>query len=44
MNRDYLKLADIYQKIAEIYSEHYQEELMAEYYCRASSIYLKISE
>ena len=37
-----MQLAEIYKQIADIYSEHHQEE-MIEYYSRASSLYLQIS-
>ena len=43
LNQDNLQLADIYKQIADIYAEHHQEEMMIEYYSRASSIFLKIS-
>lgn len=38
-----MQLAESYRKIADIYSEHHQDEMMVEYYSRASSIYLQIS-
>lgn len=43
LNQDRMQLAESYKKIADIYSEHYQEEMMIEYYSRASTIYLQIS-
>lgn len=39
-----MQLADIYKQIADIYAEHQQEDMMIQYYSRASAIYLNISD
>lgn len=44
LNQDNMQLAEIYKQIADIYSEHHQEDMMVEYYSRASAIYLGISD
>ncbi len=43
LNHDNMQLAEIYKQIADIYAEHHQQDMMIEYYSRASAIFLDIS-
>lgn len=44
MNKCYMQLGDVYKQIADIYYEHEQTEMMHEYYGKACSTYLLISQ